>query len=658
MVAEKEAWIEHIEDFADELLHCDSKYTYIQSAFDINYSGGCVKTYKKLVVRINTSNDFSSINPLNITIGDSNEEWVLHSFLVYRGGKVIDKTTSISFSELQRETSLEENVITGTKTFIAHIDDLKIGDIISCEHTVTSTNPIHSERFEYILQTTFAVPLYQFRLRVYYDNHLSQCAYRVYNGFQEVKRGYIDDSGIFRYNHTEIDAVILEDNIPYHRSPFAHIEFSDYKDWSELGMTISKFYQSDEYNTQYIRDYAQSLVADCESAQQSLETLVEHVQKNIGYLSLSLNEHSYVPHSPHTVAKNNYGDCKDKTMLLKTLLKTQGIESTPVLVHTTFSKNVPNRLPSLGCFNHVILSIEFEGSKYLADPTNSYDCFTIANCAEPSFESGLYLGDKPDLVIFTEKKNSIFLREIVERYTIKGNSATLLVSDEYSYLAFSGMAHRQTVVNKDSLKKTYIDYYSKQFPSVKFDDSEGDGMEYTTNIDFERHTITVTTKFLIPALWENTDSNDNNVKQAVFFPGDLMEVIQKLSGTGRRFPFSFSHPVECRISYIIDYDFSTPMGSLNDAIDNDIFSYSVITTDKWQTFTYKILYKSKTDVIEAENYAASQKTINQFINKLGFYVTRPNEAIEETTGNSKGGMSIGMIILIIWGILTLLRLLL
>jgi hypothetical protein len=656
MASAREEWIEYAEDFPEELLICDSKYTYLQSAYQVNYQNGIIKMYKKLVIRVNMPTDFSKVNPLSVAIGDSNEEWVLHSVKINRAGRVIDKTETITFSELQRETGLEENVLTGTKTYVAHIDDLKIGDIISYDYTVISSDPIHANHFEYFLSTTYTVPLYHIRLKVQYNNSMNQCAYRIYDGFQEKERGFIDESGVFVYERHDIDAVVFEENIPNHRSPFAHIELSDYKDWSDFGMAVGGYYQSSDDTTDFIQNYAQSIVQECQNKQQALEALVHHVQKNIGYLSLSLNEHSYIPHAPISVAQNNYGDCKDKTLLLKTLLKTQGIESTVVLVHTAYSKDTNNRLPSLSCFNHVIISIEFNGSEYLVDPTASYDCFSIEHCAEPWFESGVFLSDTPHLRVFDTKKNSVYLRKVVEHFTISGDSATLEVTDEYYYHAFPSVAHRQTTTSKENCKKTYLDYYAKRYPSISFNEKGGDGSEYAYSIDTHQHCLVITSKFVIPLLWEKSKNSDENVYRVGFFPGDLLEIVRSLPGTARKYPFLWLHQAECRVRFIVDYDFDATMGSLDKKIDNNLFSYTVTTTDKKQTYIYDTHYKSKSDVIEAADYAKMQKVVYEFIDNLGFVITRPENEQRSDTYVEKDRMSTWTKVGIAFGIMALLRL--
>jgi hypothetical protein len=85
---------------------------------------------------------------------------MLHSVVVRRSGEIIDKTHEMTFSELQREPGLENSVITGTKTFIGHINNLQIGDVVTYEYTTINVNPLYENHFEYMLPMSYGVPIY------------------------------------------------------------------------------------------------------------------------------------------------------------------------------------------------------------------------------------------------------------------------------------------------------------------------------------------------------------------------------------------------------------------------------------------------------------------------------------------------------------------
>src|SRR5262249_39887055 len=96
---------------------------------------------------------------------------------------------------------------------------------------------------------------------------------------------------------------------------------------------------------------------------------LEFVQSQIRYFSVSLGESSHRPAAPDIVIKRRYGDCKDKSLLLITLLKEVGIESRPVLVKLGRRKAVENMLPIPQLFDHVIVKAMVDGQAFYLDPT-------------------------------------------------------------------------------------------------------------------------------------------------------------------------------------------------------------------------------------------------------------------------------------------------
>src|SRR5262249_7398246 len=73
--------------------------------------------------------------------------------------------------------------------------------------------------------------------------------------------------------------------------------------------------------------------------------------------------------SPNVVLTRRYGDCKDKSLLLITLLKELGIPSDPVLLQFGRRNGLERSLPSPGLFNHVIVRVNVDGHFYYLDPT-------------------------------------------------------------------------------------------------------------------------------------------------------------------------------------------------------------------------------------------------------------------------------------------------
>jgi hypothetical protein len=102
--------------------------------------------------------------------------------------------------------------------------------------------------------------------------------------------------------------------------------------------------------------------------EQAVRAAYTYVQRDVRYVAIEMGIGAFEPTRASEVAELLYGDCKDKSTLLISLLRTVGITANYVLVRTTDQLPVPENLPSLQ-FNHVITAIGAGDDRVYLDPT-------------------------------------------------------------------------------------------------------------------------------------------------------------------------------------------------------------------------------------------------------------------------------------------------
>lgn len=91
---------------------------------------------------------------------------------------------------------------------------------------------------------------------------------------------------------------------------------------------------------------------------------------NIAYCAIAIGYGGWFPHDAADTERLRYGDCKDKANLLRSLLRSQDIEShlAAIYAHEGFPR--PFALPTMASnFNHEILLVELPGGRVPMDPT-------------------------------------------------------------------------------------------------------------------------------------------------------------------------------------------------------------------------------------------------------------------------------------------------
>ncbi|MDR3668076.1 MAG: DUF3857 and transglutaminase domain-containing protein [Ignavibacteriaceae bacterium] len=174
-----------------------------------------------------------------------------------------------------------------------------------------------------------------------------------------------------------IEPMKEEEMMPAVQNHIGYVKFadSDWKKWDD----ISKWYYKELFEPRLIvsseiKDLAQKLTGDIENKTEKVRKLYDYV-KNLRYVSISLGVGSIQPSEPADILKRQYGDCKDKSILLISLLKAAGIESQPVLVLTSDEGTLDPYFPSWN-FNHMIVKATVSSKEsYWLDATAKYTPF-------------------------------------------------------------------------------------------------------------------------------------------------------------------------------------------------------------------------------------------------------------------------------------------
>ena len=95
------------------------------------------------------------------------------------------------------------------------------------------------------------------------------------------------------------------------------------------------------------------------------------VEKNIRYVAIEDGENGFIPRPASLVLHRRYGDCKDKTSLLKALMTSQGIDASMVWVGTRDLPYKYSEFPSVMVDNHMIAAYwDKNGKPHLLDGTS------------------------------------------------------------------------------------------------------------------------------------------------------------------------------------------------------------------------------------------------------------------------------------------------
>ncbi|PYT01037.1 MAG: hypothetical protein DMF63_05075 [Acidobacteria bacterium] len=180
---------------------------------------------------------------------------------------------------------------------------------------------------------------------------------------------YIDASGLeggklagegnlskWRYTKVGVSKIDREPAMDNIMAISPRIALTTSRDADALGSVFWEAIKKKAVVTPEIQTLADEITKDSPTPAQRASAIYDWVNKNIRYLSVILDRSGWIPHSSTEIIKNGYGDCKDYTTIIHTLLKAKGIDSIPVLIRADAGNWFPT-VPTAHYFNHVILYI-------------------------------------------------------------------------------------------------------------------------------------------------------------------------------------------------------------------------------------------------------------------------------------------------------------
>ena len=183
----------------------------------------------------------------------------------------------------------------------------------------------------------------------------------------------ISDGNKKRYifNTTKQKEIIPESRMPsiYDSDVFPQLSFWTLTNWDVISNWYIKLFREQMQYDSELEVFTNQLITGKKTDEEKINAIFNFVSQNIRYIAVLLGPHTHQPHKAFEIFQKRYGDCKDKTVLLLTMLKIAGIKGKPALVPAN-GKYFDESIPSLNAFNHVIAVVPYSDKYFWLDATN------------------------------------------------------------------------------------------------------------------------------------------------------------------------------------------------------------------------------------------------------------------------------------------------
>lgn len=584
--------------------------------------------FTEFVFRADSFSDIKNYFPVNIDFNPEYESFVFHTLAVSRDGKTRDIIGELEFRELQREQQLEESIFTGRRSLHADVNDLQIGDVIRFSFTVLDKNPLFHDHVEFKFPLASLQPVGRLLHRLdvagsvglHFQGHNTEAAFA---------RSEANGRAMYTLALDNVAPLYIEEGIPCWEDPFPKITVSDFGSWEEFGKRMCRYYLLPDHHSPELEAVLEEIRQGADGPEQLLTGAIRYVNNKIRYHGIELKENAYTPHDPSLVVERKFGDCKDKAQLLRYLLDRLGIPSHIMLVSALHRYNLINLLPGLSSLDHAILAIEFGGETIIHDPTILGQLFSLANRSEIDYGYGYILKEgNRELTKFECPKNNLHQLEVVETFSFDaGGDAEMKVVTEARYhtaTAFSNMVKEE---RPDIREKNNEQMYSGIYPEIK---SAGPPVD---EIFPEENMVRSTQQFTIHGVWRN-DHDESGRDSALFGGLEMAAYLQHPAGKRRQYNLLVGHPIQVVKRVVLEKTGLWPIDNEQFALDNDFFSFKIEAVDSAAEYVRTWEYRSKCEVIPAEQYPEFCKAVKQAGDRLVIALYKPGQVKEGSWGKA------------------------
>jgi lipoprotein NlpI/transglutaminase-like putative cysteine protease len=333
--------------------------------------GDPVITFLRAASRINDPVALSSAGRVPINFIPDYQRIVLHTLRVWRDGASLDRLADAQIRFLQRETGLEQNLYSGVVTASILLNDVRVGDTVEVAYSVVGTNPVFGKTFSSINLWDLTVPI-GLRHVTLLSPTARPIAWKaesnVNHQFPKPRERIRDGMRSLTFEEKDVEAIKPETLVPNGFLIARVLEFSEFASWQDVATWASSLFDATE-----VPDAARAALIGqwkaLPSEEERVTAALEFVQSQVRYFSVSIGTSSHRPALPNTVLARRYGDCKDKSLLLVTLLADLGIHGEPVLARLNNRIGFDDWLPTPLAFDHVFVAVDVSGKRYFLDPT-------------------------------------------------------------------------------------------------------------------------------------------------------------------------------------------------------------------------------------------------------------------------------------------------
>jgi transglutaminase-like putative cysteine protease len=487
----------------------DDGYYYLIS--DNQHNLETNSSYSHYALKIVSDAGVQNSSQISVDYNPEYQKLQFHHIDIYRNGKKINQLFLQKIKTLQRETSLERYIYDGTYTAVLILDDVRKGDVIEYSYTITGRNPVYKGKYSnsFYLQYSAAIVNYYHKVLA---SPSRKFVIKEFNNASKPATGTENGLSTYVWSVKNPKIILPEDNAPRWYDPYAYVALTEYNDWKEVKVWAQSLFSKAGAVSPELKAEIEKIRQET-TEEKKILAAIRFVQNDIRYMGIEIGIYSHQPNTPSKVFKQRFGDCKDKSFLLCTILAELGITAHPVLINTYAKEELDHWLPSPAAFNHCTAVIISGGRKYWVDPTSSYQGGALDYFAYPDYRRGLVVTDESEGLTEISRPSGGYIRatEHFKVLDLTGAAgAELTVTTIYEGSEADEMRFQLASNSLEELEESYKNFYARLYPNI----SKRDSLKINDNV--QTNELSITENYLIPEFWQKDTVTNTGMIKATF----------------------------------------------------------------------------------------------------------------------------------------------
>lgn len=464
------------------------------------------------------------------------EKIVLHTLAIHRNQKVIDKLATCQKEIIQPERDLDDYQYTGRKSWVILLEDVQKGDVIEYSYSRIGDHPAYKGKYnqEFYLQALNPIDQGNYRI---VGSQNRKLYFKTHAGAKEPLYAVLPEGRHeWSWQISDVASYQSDSSTPSWHLGFPAIQASEFANWSDLAQWGSDLFKLPSHFSPEMQELVAQWKNDLPCQEERIVQALRFVQQEIRYLGIEMGSGTHEPSDPSLTLQRRYGDCKDKTLLLKSFLAMMGIDSQPVLVSHSLRGHLSDWHPSVTLFDHVILQISHNEQVQWVDPTLSHqECPVLKKNVCAHYGKGLVLEPKStDLTVMPTPAPSKILVKTVFTFTSFDEPARFERKISYSGSEADGMRGIYRQYGHKEIEKSYEDYFAGHFGELVQE------IPLEVQDDQMKNIFSIKIGYQLPGLWKSDQENRENF--FTFYPKFIYDALEFTINPMRQSPLALEYP--------------------------------------------------------------------------------------------------------------------